>query len=283
MEEDLSSMSLMGAALRKLLRPVVRLLLKHSFPYAAFEAVAKRVYVETVMEEFALPGKKPSVSRAAILTGLTRKDVNFLLSEPWPTGDGNQGQYRNRAARVLSAWVREPAYKLPDGAPRDLPVDGADGFAELVRQFSGDIPTRAILDELVRVGSVQWTETGLLRLVQRAFVPSESVAHILNIFGTDVRELMETIIYNVERGAGEPRYQRKVMHIGIPTGVLPEFRALSAKKSQALLEEFDSWLSAQDDLSGRPDDASSPQGRGAKVGVGIYYYEEVDANDRGPQ
>src|SRR6516225_1639212 len=70
MLEDTALTKALGTALARLLRPLVRLMLKHSFSYSAFEAVAKRVYAECAMEDFALPGRKPSVSRAAILTGL---------------------------------------------------------------------------------------------------------------------------------------------------------------------------------------------------------------------
>src|ERR1700760_4467084 len=87
MLEDSVLVSAMGLALAKLLRPLVRLLLKHSFPYSAFESIAKRVYVETAMEDFPLPGRKPPGPRAAILTGLTRKDVNLLLAEPSSRAD----------------------------------------------------------------------------------------------------------------------------------------------------------------------------------------------------
>ena len=49
-------------------------------PFGAFEELAKHVYVQTAMEDFGIPGKKPTLSRASILTGLTRKDVQRLLA-----------------------------------------------------------------------------------------------------------------------------------------------------------------------------------------------------------
>ena len=63
----------------RLLRPLMRLMLRHAMPFSAFEELAKRVYVDVAMNDFALPGKKPSISRASILTGLTRKDVQRLV------------------------------------------------------------------------------------------------------------------------------------------------------------------------------------------------------------
>jgi hypothetical protein len=272
MLEDSLLTSAIGLALAKLLRPLVRLLLKHSFPYAAFESIAKRVYVETAMEDFALPGKKPSISRAAILTGLTRKDVNVLLAEPSSRADVSTVHY-NRAARVLTAWVREPRFAGSEGGPQPLPMDGPDGFAELVRAHGGDVPVRAVLDELQRVGAVQVLADGRVGLRQRAFVPHESMVQKLGILGTDVGELIETITHNIEHGATDARYQRKVMHVGIPIDALPAFREMSARQSQALLEGLDTWLTAHD-IEHLPA-SRLPPGDTARVGVGIHYFEHL--------
>ena len=280
MLEDSVLVSAIGLALAKLLRPLVRLLLKHSFPYSAFESIAKRVYVETAMEDFALPGKKPSISRAAILTGLTRKDVNLLLAEPSSRADVTAAHY-NRAARVLTAWVREKRYAGPDGAPQPIPMDGPDGFAELVRQHGGDVPARAVLDELQRVGAVQTLADGRIGLRQRAFVPHDSVVQKLGILGTYVGELIETITHNIEHGATDARYQRKVMHVGIPIEALPAFREMSARQSQALLEGLDAWLT-EHDIEHLPD-SGLPPGDTARVGVGIHYFEQLsNAQDSQP-
>jgi len=272
MLEDSTLVSAIGLALAKLLRPLVRLLLKHSFPYAAFESIAKRVYVETAMADFALPGKKPSISRAAILTGLTRKDVNLLLAEPSSRADVSAAHY-NRAARVLTAWVREPRFAGSAAAPQPLPIDGPDGFAELVRLHGGDVPVRAVLDELQRVGAVQTLSDGRVALRQRGFVPQESVVQKLGILGTDVGELIETITHNIEHGATDARYQRKVMHVGIPVDALPAFREMSARQSQALLEGLDAWLT-EHDIEHLPD-SGLPPGDTARVGVGIHYFEQL--------
>ena len=272
MLEDSVLISAIGLALAKLLRPLVRLLLKHSFPYSAFESIAKRVYVETAMEDFALPGKKPSISRAAILTGLTRKDVNMLLAEPSSRADVSATHY-NRAARVLTAWVRERRYAGVDGAPQSLAMDGPDGFAELVRLHGGDVPARAVLDELKRVGAVAVLADGRIALRQRAFVPNDSVVQKLGILGTDVGELIATISHNIEHGATDARYQRKVMHVGIPIEALPAFREMSARQSQALLEGLDAWLT-EHDIEHLPA-SGLPAGDTARVGVGIHYFEQL--------
>src|SRR5688572_23750785 len=124
-------------AIARLLRPLCRLLLRHGVSFGAFSEMAKRAYVDVAMTDFTLPGKKPSMSRASILTGLTRKEVQRLTAE----ADGSSppaGERYNRAARVLTAWLRDPDFH-EGGAPRALPVDGDASFVALVRRHSGDM------------------------------------------------------------------------------------------------------------------------------------------------
>ena len=62
------------AAVVRLLRPLVRLLLRYSVPFSVFEELAKRAYVDVAMQDFEVPGKKSTISRASVLTGLTRQE-----------------------------------------------------------------------------------------------------------------------------------------------------------------------------------------------------------------
>jgi hypothetical protein len=277
----------MFAALAKLLRPVARLLLKNSFPYSAFEAVAKRVFVESAMSDHAVPGRKPSASRAAVITGLTRKEVNVLMADPSDTAD-YAGHSFNRAARVVTAWMREAAFLDASGNPRPLYSDsttapeGEKTFADLVRLHGGDVPARAVFDELERVGSIEEMPDGRIALVSRAYVPkAESLVPIVNLLGTGTRDLMDTIVHNIEHGEHDPRFQRRVMHVGIPVEVLPAFRAMSTELSQRALEEMDAWLAAHDILQLPKDKQTSCVT--ARVGVGIHYFQELESPEQTSQ
>jgi len=255
-------------AITHLLRPLFRVLLRHQMSFHAFEALAKRVYVDVAIRDFGIPGKKPSISRASILSGLTRKEVQRLVNEPLEPETVEAERY-NRAARVLTAWTRDPDFVDGRGEPKALePQDGDAGFAALVRRHSGDVPVRAVLDELLRVGAVRRRDDGRLELVTRAYVPQRSPIDKIAILGADVADLIETIDHNIEHGDTDPRFQRKVMYRQVPVAALAEFRKLSAAQAQTLLERLDRWLSER---SGSDAPAQAPR---ARVGMGIYYFEE---------
>ncbi|HEY1226714.1 MAG TPA: DUF6502 family protein [Ramlibacter sp.] len=257
----------------KVLRALFRVLLRHSMSYTAFEALARRTYVEVAMKDFGIEGKKPSISRASILSGLTRKEVRRLVdlsaaSQASPDAD----QRYNRAARVITGWVRDSEFLGADGEPRPLPIAGQRGFAALVRRHSGDMPVRAVLDELLRVGAVHWQDEQNVALRTRAYVPASGVPEKLDILGQDVADLIATIDHNIEHGATDPRFQRKVMYAAIPESELAVFRRMGASQGQALLERLDRWLQARDN-----DPGQGPAAVRVRVGLGIYYFEEPTA------
>ncbi|MDZ4127648.1 MAG: DUF6502 family protein, partial [Hydrogenophaga sp.] len=159
------------------------------------------------------------------------------------------------------------------GEPGALPMDGEVSFAALVKRHSGDMPMRAVLDELLRVGAVQQDDDERVRLVTRAYVPQTSDVAKLGILGADVADLVTTIDHNLQHGTIDPRFQRKVMYHSLDARALPAFRKLSATQSQALLEKFDRWL-AEHDIDSPAHAAGGGEGERARVGVGIYYFEE---------
>ncbi|MBC8057031.1 MAG: hypothetical protein H7Y61_10680 [Rhizobiales bacterium] len=267
MDADHRSRHALNTALSRLLRPLFRLLLRYGVSYGAFEELARQAFVDVAMQHAGFDGKKPSISRVSVLSGLTRKEVQRLSS---PGDRGPPVDQHNRAARVLTGWVRDPDFHDAQGQPCTLAAEGTPSFALLVKRHSGDVPARAVLDELVRVGAVRLLGDGSIELLQRAYVPSRSVVEKLRILGADVADLIDTIEHNVQRGGDDPRFQRKVMYRSMPAATLAPFRKLSAKQSQALLERLDRWLAAHD-LDNPPDQPDLPR---ARVGVGIYYFEE---------
>lgn len=264
----------LAAALERILAPLCRILLRNNMSFKAFTDIAKRAYVNVAANEFRIPGKKQSVSRVALLSGLTRKEVQRLLDVE-QTPDAEVGERYNRAARVVAGWVRDPEFSDVGGNPRELAISeagpaGAPTFSDLVRRFSGDIPYRAVLDELLRVGAAEKTPRGTIRVKSRAFVPQGADTDKINILGTDVADLVATIDHNIHAREAQPRFQRKVMYDNLPIEALEEFRKLSAQQAQQLLEHFDKWLARHD-----RDTNSSAKGTGRmRTGLGIYYFEE---------
>jgi hypothetical protein len=260
------------SAVAALLRPLFRLLLRHSMSYGEFEALARRVFVDVAMTDFTIAGKKPSISRAAILSGLTRRDVQNLVTTPIESAT-ETGERFNRAVRVLNGWLHDHRSAATRDEPHALPIEGKRGFSTLVRKHAGDVPVMAVLDELKRAGAVRLREDGRVELANRGYVPQRSVVDKLGMLGTDAADLIDTIDHNLQHGETAPRFQRKVMYHCVPVALLPAFRKLSVGQSQALLERLDKWLHEH---QAEPH-ADATGGACARIGVGIYHFEEPAA------
>jgi hypothetical protein len=260
----------LATATRKLLHPLIRIFLRNGKAARSFYDFVKQAYVDLAREEFGIRGKKATVSRIAILTGLTRKEVKALLAQP-QTRDGLMEEEYNRAARVIAGWLKDPRFSDGHGHPAPLPLEGKRGsFAALVKVYSGDIPVRAMLDELVRVGAVQQMKNGRICLRSRGYIPQKSAPEKLSILGTDTADLIATIDHNVYVNPKNPRFQRKVMYDNVPVDAAQEFRAIAAARGQELLETLDRWLSHRD-----RDVNPSTKGTGrVRLGVGLYHFEE---------
>ncbi|MDF1701829.1 MAG: DUF6502 family protein [Planctomycetota bacterium] len=259
----------LAQALDQLLEPLVEVLLRGGMPHKAFAELAKGVYVRVAEGEGGVAGRKQSTSRIAVRTGLTRKDVRRLRIGSVPPSAASSERY-SRASRVVTGWLRDERF-LEGGQPAVLPFDGVEpSFAMLVKGFSGDVPPRAMLDELLSAGTVSVDEEGQVRLVERGYLPRRGEADKLQILGSDVAGLISTIRRNLDAGPEDAWYQRKVFGDNLSVPALAALRRLTAETAQAFLEHIAVWM-AEHDLDEHPE-LEGPGG--GRAGIGIYYFEE---------
>ena len=261
----------LSAAVLRLLRPLVRIMLRHGISYKTFADLAKWVYVDVATQEFGITGRKQTVSRVSVITGLSRKEVLRIHRLDRPDDKASAEKY-NRAARVIAGWRRDKDFRDARGRPATLPINGKGAtFTKLIQRYSGDITARAVLDELVRIRAVKKQKNGRIRLLARAYIPEGSDTDKLHILGTDVSHLINTIDHNLQHGDATPFFQRKTLYDNLPDDILPKFRKISRNRAARLLKQLDDWLAGHD-----RDVNTSVQGTGRNsAGLGIYYIEEL--------
>jgi hypothetical protein len=257
-------------AIRSLLRPLVRILLQNGMPYGAFLDLLKPVYVEMAAAEIESSGKKVTHSRISTVTGIPRKEV-ARVKELGEYEDLWAFERYNRAARVVTGWVRDQRFLDRQGQPVTLAYSGnRPCFIDLVAAFSGDVPARTILEELLEAEVVRKMDNGEIQLLKRVYIPSSIRTEKLGILGRDVAGLISTIGHNIYQEDESPLFQRKVFYDNIPQEHIPKIKSFIEQNAQKLLEEIDHEMSAHDrDINPGIDGTSRKA-----AGIGVYYFEE---------
>jgi hypothetical protein len=231
--------------------------------------VLKTVFVEVAGRDFDLPERKTSLSRIAIITGLTRKEV-AKQQEILISGALDVDSNLNRVSRVLEGWHTDPTFTGPYGMPMELPFESptSASFASLVRKHSGDMAPRAMLDELIRVGAIEQTSTGAFKVLVRVYIPRDFHPDALQRFGEVVRDFINTYEFNMDKRPGMGRFERIVFaDDGLREDLMPAFDALLRAKGHKFLVELHNWISAQENVN-----VIKKGKRRIRTGVGLYHY-----------
>ncbi len=226
------------------MRPIAKMLSGAGISYAQFEEVAKRAFVAQALGEPDTRGRTTNVSRIAVRTGLSRKEVSRvkqLLEAPDRTDDATI--QIGRPARALQLWHSEPAFLDDNGTPIDLPFDDGDPtFSGLVRLVGGDVPAGAVRAELLAAGGMVELPNGKFRVQKRFFVPSALDEDLIVGFSFIVAPVLETLSHNLEDPSAAV-IQRVAYSDHLPKDVLDQFRDVSHTQAEDLMNTIDKWIS----------------------------------------
>jgi len=256
-------------ATANMLRPLVKRLLMNGVPFGQLESRLRELFVEVADTELALPDRRQTDSRVALLTGINRKEVRRMRSaEPGSPGPHSFGM--NQATALISRWLTDPQTVDRTGRPRPLPYQAARGpsFMKLARKVTVDLAPGVLLDELLRSGAVTRRQE-LLVLTSDAYVPKRQASEQLQILGEDPPELIETILRNIFAEGPELLLQRKVYYDNLGADAAKKIRA-------AMRREGERFLRRVNRLLGEHDRDRNPKAAGGEryyAGMGVYFFE----------
>lgn len=275
------------AAFRHVFQPLVRLALRNGISYQEFCAGLKRVFVETVQQDFSIPGQEMTESRIGIMTGLTREEVGYVKEEI-ERGIGDELIILARITKLIEGWTSDGDFTGPYGIPLELRQEEDKGsFAALVKRYGGKMTPGAMLRELKRVGVVQETKDRKIRLLSRSYIAGRFRPEAIDRMGRVLGDLAETLEYNLDpMRPGKARLERQVYTPeGVDLETLRLFRKEAEDLGQDYLEKLDNWLSEREIEEERKiekrllDPKVRDEARVANVGVGIYLYEHWDSQE----
>jgi hypothetical protein len=265
-------------AFQLVLRPVVKILLRYGIGYNAFAETVKTAYVDVGSTEFGIRGRPTNISRVAVMTGLTRKEVRRLRTKI-EGGSATVSVKITPLTEIVTRWHSENDYLDKNGRPSLLPFAGETiSFSSLVKEFGGDVPPGAMRTELKRMDLVEEVDGGFLRVKSRANVPSDSTDNLMACLVHGVYPLIATTASNTDpgrvRGDGVAQFATHSLSIGQEDKA--RLRRISYERLSELAVSFDDLFTTFETTSAGKAETDDHN----VVSVGLYYFEETDPNAR---
>jgi hypothetical protein len=255
------------------MRPVAKILLRFGIGYREFAEITKTAFVDVATTEYGLRGRPTNISRVAVMTGLTRKEVRRIRGKI-DSGDQSVVVRATPLSEILHRWHADAEFHDSAGRPAVLPFAGTSGsFSNLVKRFGGDIPPGAMRTELKRVGAVREISNGELEVTSRTVHPKGAHEKLVTALVHAVYPLVSTVAHNVNPDLeGDGWAQMSTYSQTIRKSDVPRLRRISFDRLSEVAESIDDLFMAYETLHENDESANDQN----TVVVGVFYFEEQD-------
>ena len=262
------------AAIRYILRPLIRLLLSHGISFQIFCDLVKSTYVKVAEEEFRLDSKPQTDSRISLLTGIHRREINRLRNET--VTEINLSQHASMSALLLTIWSGYPEYLDEQGLPIPLPrfsnKDVDLSFETLVQSVSKDFRPRVVLDEWLRQGIVTLDNEDRVYLSADAFVQPQGIEEKIYYFGQNIHDHLAATVHNLSGGA-PPFLERCVFYDKLCADSTKEIADYSRVVGMRALHAVNKRAAELQKRDQKRQDALH------RANFGVYYFNATEASD----
>jgi len=229
----------LGQAITRALGPLIRLVVARGVPFQELSDWLKELYLAVATRHFTEPGKRITVSRLSVLTGLQRKDIKAIRAR-LETNSPGALQGAGHLPRVIAHWRAAPGYQDGAGRPLALPRTSGNGasFEALVAEISRDVHPRSVLDALVRLDLVV-TDGSDVCLTAEAFVPGGDQAALMHYLGANLGDHAQAAVENVlTDDTPAPNFERAVHYNRLTPAALADLEALARRLQQQAMEQI---------------------------------------------
>lgn len=258
-------------ALRCVLRPIVRILIRAGIRFDEFSELARGVYIESAIRDGVDRSGTPTRERVALATGVTRQQVDYYVENEGalPVAEPTLARV---AVEVLHKWHTDSQYLVNDGTPTELEFEAslARSFSGLVKEVDPNVGPGLVLAELLRAGAIASSDETRFHPLSRSLIPPETHLYRIECFGAALGRLAETLEYNFNPSNAENKRLERFVAVdkGLPRSVIPEFETYARERADHLLKDLDDWLAPYSD--------QITIGFGPRVGTGVHVFLFMD-------
>lgn len=255
------------------LKPMARILLRFGISYKDFNEVVKTAFVEVASADYGIRGRPTNISRVAVMTGMTRKEVR-RIRDNLTSGEEVVTVRYAPLMTLIRNWYVDDEFLDNSGRPATLPFSGRKkSFEALAKRSGGDVPPGAIRTELKRVGAVEENEDGSLTLVNRTFLPAKAHDNLVGTLVHTAYPMMANVAHNTNPEApnytlpNKAAYSREVLASDVP-----RLRRICADRVSAFAEAIDDVFASYEAI--KDPDVEFSDERTACLHVATFYYED---------
>jgi hypothetical protein len=262
--------SLLKAA-RRLMRPLVRLMMQSGLTFPVLADALRRLFVEIAADDLLLDSRARTDSRISLLTGVHRKEIRRLRE--MPVDSDAAPDIVTLASQIVARWAGAARFVDTEGRPRPLPRVSREGagpsFDELVALVTSDIRPRAVLDDLLGHGVVIMDAEDRVQLNTIAFIPRPGGEEQLFYFARNLHDHVSAAVANIGAPGAPPFLDRSVHYDRLTPAQVDVLREYAREAAMRVL--LDVNRRAQELTEATPETDSTETGR---INFGIYVFDD---------
>jgi Family of unknown function (DUF6502) len=228
-------------------------------------SILRHAIVRSVANRQLEVSHRVNISGIAATTGIPRAEISRILKLRAELSEQPVDRQQKSTNRILAAWHEQPKFTDANGQPADLGLYGRGAtFESLVRAYGRGIPTRALLDELLRARAVEVLPSQKIRAKTSFAIDRGISPQAVKALGDRVTELLSTMLSNMKE-PDSPQFIASVSGSPIASNALPLFRKELSSKGAEFLADMQESLTQKPTTKG----GTAP----TTVGITIFYHE----------
>ncbi len=261
-------------AARRLLRPLVRLMMQSGLTFPILADSLRRLFVEIAVNDILTGPQARTDSRISLLTGVHRKEIRRLREMPADSVDAPE--IVTLASQLIARWIGSAPFVDAAGRPGPLhrigTGDSGLSFADLVASVTADIRPKAVLDDLLGHNVVFVDAQDRVQLNADAFIPRPGGEEQLFYFARNLHDHVAAAVANIAATEQTLFLDRSVHYDRLTTEQAQELRDYArAAAMRALLDVNRRALELTADTS-----AEGGEPAMQRVNFGVYVFDEQE-------
>jgi hypothetical protein len=262
--------------LRRLLKPLVRLLILTGVTFPVLSELLRGLYVSEAVDGSEDSRSPLTDSRVSLVTGLTRREVRRLRQMD-PNADPIPAVI-TRSSEVIARWLGSEIFALANGSPaplRRLRNHGEPSFESLVESVTRDVRPRTLLDDFLKQNIVRMDAQNRIHLNVVAFVPEQGKEEQLFFFGRNLHDHIAAACANITADGPPPFTERTLHYDRLRPATAERLEKTAREMALKMLTDLNRialrWTE-QDDRLPDTDEVTK------RVNLGVFVYSETESD-----